>query len=306
METVSARFEQAATFAEVVAAGSFTRAAQRLRLSKAQVSKRVAELEAALGLRLLHRTTRRLALTDAGRLYLDYARTLGDTLDEAERAVSALRSEVAGRLRLTAPMAFGDAVLVDAMLEFQRMHPGVEVELDLSIQRRDLIADGYDLALRQARTLEPSLVARPLGVLRDLPVASPAVVAAHGPIDAPDDLARVPCVINSHFPDDPHWLFERDGETTSVSVRGPMRTNHFAGIKRAAMAGAGIARLPHFLVARELEDGTLVRVCEGWSLVSTPLYLVYPDRRHQPLRVRAFIDFLMQWMAEPARAALFR
>ena len=306
METNSARFEQAATFAEVVGAGSFTHAAQRLRLSKAQVSKRVAELEAALGLRLLHRTTRRLALTDAGRLYLDYARALGDTLDEAERAVSTLRSEVTGRLRLTAPMAFGDAVLVDAMLEFQRAHPGVEVELDLSIQRRDLIADGYDLALRQARSLEPSLIARPLGVLRDLPVASPAVVATHGPIDTPEALSRAPCVINSHFPDDRHWLLERDGETASVTVQGPFHTNHFAGIKRAALAGAGVARLPYYLVARELDDGALVRVCDGWSLVSTPLYLVYPDRRHLPLRVRAFIDFLLQWMAEPARAALFR
>lgn len=304
METIEGRFEQALCFAEVAEAGSFTAAANRLGRSKAHLSKQVAQLEQALGVQLLFRTTRKLTLTDSGRLYLDYARQLRETLLESERAVSAIREEAAGTLRLTAPTSFGDAFLLDLLIAFRAAHPQVQVEIDLCTQRRDLIADGFDFALRAARTLEDPLVARALGVIRDLPVASPSLLAAHGTPSTPADLAAIPAIRNTHFRDDPEWVFLREGEAHTVRVAGDVGVNHYGLIRSAAIKGAGMARLPHYLVADALADGRLVRLLPGYDFAPTPVYLVYPQRRHQPYRNRVFADFVTAWFADPAKAAV--
>lgn len=299
------RSEQALAFAEVVERGSFTRAAERLRISKAQLSKQIRALESALGAQLLLRTTRRLSLTESGKLYFEYCRTLRETLQEAERAVSAVSSEVRGTVRLTAPNSLGECFLIDMLLGFQSAYPQVEVELDLSIVRRDLQTDGFDLAIRSTRTLEDHLIARPLGVVRELALASPALLQELGQISEPKQLGALPTVSNSSFRDDPHWLFERAGASETVSVRSQLRVNSYSAIRRAALASAGVVRLPQFMVQNELSVGSLVRVCEGWELVATPLWLVYPARRHQPLRTRVLIDFLLQWFDAPERRGMF-
>ncbi|WP_257457986.1 LysR family transcriptional regulator [Archangium lipolyticum] len=304
MKTMLGRFDQSLAFVTVAELGSFTRAAEKLGCSKAHASEQVAELERALGVQLLHRTTRRLTLTEAGRLYLEYCRQLREVLLEAERAVSATTSEVGGRLRITAPTSFGEIFLPELVLAFQGAYPNVEVEIDLSVLRRDLVADGYDVALRTTRALEEHLVARPLGVVREVVVASPAFLAAHGPLDTPSALARVPCILNPHFRDDALWLFERDGRTETATVGGRLRINLYSAIRRAALAGAGVVRLPLFQVREDLESGALVRLCPGYELVAMPLYLLYPSRRHLPLRTRVFIDFLLRWFEAPERRAL--
>jgi DNA-binding transcriptional LysR family regulator len=304
METMFGRFDQSLAFVTVTELGSFTRAAERLGCSKAHVSEQVAELEKALGVQLLHRTTRRLTLTEAGRLYLEYCRQLREVLLEAERAVSATTSEVGGRLRVTAPASFGENFLPDLVLAFQGTYPNVEVEIDLSVVRRDLVGDGYDVALRTTRALEEHLVARPLGVVREVAVASPSFLAAHGPLDTPAALERVPCILNLHFRDDALWLFERDGRTETATVGGRLRINAYGAIRRAVLVGAGAARLPLFQVREDLESGALVRLCPGYELVTMPLYLLYPSRRHQPLRTRVFIDFLLRWFEAPERREL--
>ncbi|GAP66748.1 LysR family transcriptional regulator [Mizugakiibacter sediminis] len=305
MKTILGRFDQALAFATVAELGSFTRAAERLGLSKAHVSEQVSALEAALGVQLLHRTTRRLALTETGRIYLDYCRQLRDTLQDAERAVSAASSEVGGRVRMTAPTSFGDIFLPDMIIAFRRVYPAVEVDLDLSIVKHDLVAEGYDLALRNTRVPEEHLVARPLGVIREVAVASPAFLAAHGPLDTPERIAAVPCVINSNFRDDQRWPFVRGGRTRAVRVDGPLRVNFYSAIRRAALVGAGVARLPLYMVRDDLAAGALLRVCAGWELEALPLYLLQPQRRHQPLRTRVFRDFLLRWFEAPERRELF-
>lgn len=306
METISGRFDQALGLLAVVEHGGFTRAAERLGVSKAHVSKQVRELEAALGVRLLHRTTRRVALTDAGRLYVEYARQAREVLGDGERAVSAVRTEVDGLLRITAPTSFGDGFLVDLLADFRALHPQVRFDVDLSIGQRDLIGDGYDFAIRMARTLDPSLVARGIGVVREAIVASPAFLAAHAPagVTEPHQLAGLEALHNNHFRDEGQWLLQRGAESVAVTVRGTLAINHFIGMRRAALHGMGMARLPRYLVQEELRSGRLVELLPDWQLPATPVSLVYPSREHLPLRSRAFRDFVVEWFARPEHARL--
>lgn len=304
MKTMAARFEQARVFVEVAELGSFTRAAERLECSKAHASATVAALEAALGVQLLHRTTRRLDLTQAGRAYLDYCRQLRDTLQEAEQAVSAVNTEVSGLLRLTMPSSFGEVFLAEIAAEFQTTYPQVRLEADLSVTRRDLAADGYDCAVRSVRVVDPHLVARPLGVMREIAVASPALLRGRE-IETPEDLLALPGLVNSSFSDDEHWVFTRGGQACAVSLRGRLGVNAYSAIKRAVLADLGVARLPLYLVHEELARGQLVRVLPDYELAATPLWLVYPQLRQRPLRVRVFIEFLLRWAAAPQRREFF-
>ncbi|KFN42525.1 LysR family transcriptional regulator [Arenimonas oryziterrae] len=304
METIQARYEQAICFATVAESGSFTRAASALERSKAHVSKQVSALETALGVQLLMRTTRRLVLTEAGRTYLEYCRQLRDTLLEGEQAVSAVREEVSGTLRMTAPTSFGDAFLLEMLLDFQTRHPKLRIALDLSIVRRDLVGDGYDFAIRTPRNLEDHLIAKALGLVRDVLVASPDFLARQATLATPADLAGVPCLLNTHFRDDADWLLQRDGQSHAVRVDGAFAANHFGMLRSAAIAGVGIARLPRYIVAAALADGRLVPVLPAYEIAPSPVYLVYPQRRHMPYRNRVFRDFVVAWFADPARAAL--
>jgi DNA-binding transcriptional LysR family regulator len=306
METVVGRFDQTLAFLAVVEAGSFTAAAARLGVSKAFVSKQVGALEAALGVRLLHRTTRRVAPTDAGRLYLEYARQARELLGDGERAVSAVRTEVDGLLRITGPTSFGDGILVDLLSEFRALHPRVRFDVDLSIAQRELIGEGYDFALRMTRTLDPSLVARSLGSMRERIVASPDFLARHAPggIDGPMQLSRLEALRNNHFCDEGVWLLQRGGEQLTVPIHGTLAINSYIGMRRAALLGQGITRLPLYLVAEELRAGRLVEVLPDWRLPATPVSLVYPSREHLPQRSRVFRDFVVAWFEAPERALL--
>lgn len=297
METNNHRFPQALALLTVVETGSFTRAAERLGVSKAQVSKQVSALEAGLGVKLLHRTTRRVGLTEAGHLYLDYARQARDALDDADRAVSAVRTEVDGLIRLTAPTSLGDGFLMDLLADFRAVYPAVRFDVDLSIAARDLIGGGFDFAIRMARTIDPSLVARPLGLMRETIVASPAYLATHAPdgVREPAQLSALQALRNNHFNDEGQWLLQRGTESITVPIQGSLAINHFIGLRRAAMLGQGIARLPRYLVRDELARNGLVEVLPGWQLPAMPVALVYPSREHLPERARVFRDFVLGW-----------
>lgn len=297
METTNHRFPQALALLTVVETGSFTRAAERLGVSKAQVSKQVSALEAGLGVKLLHRTTRRVGLTEAGQLYLDYARQARDALDDADRAVSAVRTEVDGLIRLTAPTSLGDGFLMDLLADFRAVYPAVRFDVDLSIAARDLIGGGFDFAIRMARTIDPSLVARPLGLMRETIVASPAYLATHAPdgVREPAQLSALQALRNNHFNDEGQWLLQRGTESITVPIQGSLAINHFIGLRRAAMLGQGIARLPRYLVRDELARNGLVEVLPGWQLPAMPVALVYPSREHLPERARVFRDFVLGW-----------
>lgn len=298
METNAQRFHEALALLTVAETGSFTRAAEQLGMSKAQASKLVTALETTLGVKLLHRTTRRVALTEAGRLYLDFARQARQALGDGDRAVSAVRTEVDGLIRLTAPTSLGDGFLVDLLADFRARYPAVRFDVDLSIGTRDLVGEGFDFAIRMARTLDPNLVARPLGVMREAIVASPAYLAAHAPggLREPMQLSALEALRNRNFRDEGGWLLQRGDETVLVPVQGSLAINHFIGLRRAALLGQGVARLPRYLLRDELERGGLVELLPDWQLPATPVSLVYPSREHLPQRARVFRDFVMAWI----------
>lgn len=299
METNASRFPQALALLTVVETGSFTRAAERLGVSKAQVSKQVSALEAGLGVKLLHRTTRRIVVTEAGQRYLEYARQARDALGDGDRAVSAVRTEVEGLIRLTAPTSMGDAFLVDLLADFRALYPAVQFDVDLSIEKRDLFGESFDFAIRLTRTLDPNLVARPLGLMREVIVASPDYLAAKAPngVRSPFDLTSLETLRNRNFRDEGKWLLRRGAETLAVPINGKLALNHFIGLKRAAILGQGIARLPHYLAKEDLSNGILAAILPDWELPTTPVALVYVSSVHMPRRLRAFRDFTIEWLA---------
>ena len=300
METNNHRFPQALALLTVVETGSFTRAAERLGVSKAQVSKQVSALEAGLGVKLLHRTTRRVGLTEAGQLYLDYARQARDALDDADRAVSAVRTEVDGLIRLTAPTSLGDGFLMDLLADFRAVYPAVRFDVDLSIAARDLIGGGFDFAIRMARTIDPSLVARPLGLMRETIVASPAYLAERGHPQHPRDLERHACITLGEDERDRHWRFERAGEAATVAVRGRYVANHSEVRLEAALQHLGIASLPRFTAQAALQKGQLIAVLPDWEFLNAyagDAWLLYPPNRFLPSRVRAWVDYLASALA---------
>lgn len=296
METIAPRFEWAMAFLAVAEQGSFTKAADALNCSKAYISKQVGFLEQALSVRLLHRTTRRVTPTEVGLVYLDYCRSLRDTLGEAERSVSSLRDEVSGRIRMSVPMTFGIQVMSELLTALHAEHPALTLDLDLSADPRDLAAGRYDLALRFSPNIDPNLIAKPLGHFDDWIVAAPALIAQHGSPSEPNELADKPCLSNPHFVDHQRWVFTRDGLQQTVPVQHWLRMNSFLAMRQAALAGLGYARLPVYAVEDDVRRGSLVRLLAGHALPSTPVYLVFPDQRPLPRKVRVAIDHVCQWI----------
>jgi DNA-binding transcriptional LysR family regulator len=293
-------------FAAVADRGSFTAAAAALGCSKAHVSRQVAELERALGAQLLLRTTRRLSLTPLGHRYAEQAARLRAVYDEAQQLIAAERDEVRGLLRITSATTFGEVFLVDLIHAFQQQYPQVEVELDTSIQTHDLLDGRYDFAFRLSRTLDERLVARAIGLAREVPVAAPALLAAFGAPRRPTDLASLPALRNSHFRDDPEWVFVRGRESETVRLRSPLAINNFNALLRAAERGVAIARLPQYLVREAVDAGRLQRLLPDWDLAQQPIYLVHPQRRHPTRLQAAFRAFVLAWFAAPERQARLR
>lgn len=302
---MSTRFAQSICFMTVADAGSFTAAAERLGCSKAQASKLVSALERALGVQLLMRTTRTLALTEAGRTYLEHCRRLREALVDGERAVSAVSREISGTLRVTAPPSFGEAFLRELLMAFQARHPQLRIALDLSIEHQDLLSKSFDFAFRATRMPDESLVSRTLALGSDVVVASPAYLQTCGELHKPADLAGVECLLSAHPRNATEWVFMRSGEAIVVDVNGRFVVNHFGVLRDAAIAGAGVAKLPAYLAADAIARGTLVRLLPDYDTEPTPLCLVYPQRRFMPHRNRAFRDFVHEWFADPARVRVF-
>lgn len=305
MKTILGIADSALIFVSVATEGSFTRAAAHLGCSKAHVSSQLAALELDLGIQLVHRTTRRLILTDAGRLYLEYAKQLQETLVEAERAVSSTRSEVSGQLRISAPTSFSELVLPELLMGFCETYPNIKPVVDVTPVHHDLRDQKFDVAFRATHRLDDYLVARPIGVVQERVVATPGLIEAAGTVDDPADLVHLPCLVNSHFGDSPHWLFAREGERKSVTVSGPFVANTYQAIHRFALMGAGVAKLPLFMVAQDIAQGRLQLLCSDWAAPTLPLYVVYAGQRHLPLRIRAFVDFVVQWFGDDSRRCLF-
>jgi len=285
--------EGLAIFAKVAELRSFSAASAELGLSKPTVSKAVGRLEARLGTRLFNRTSRRLALTDAGRMLLERASRM---LSEAEAAESEARAQSAvprGRVRLAVPMSFGLQEVAPALPDFFARYPDISVDLHLSDATVDLIGEGFDLALRIAALADSSLLARRLCAVPRVVVAAPSYLTAHGTPKHPRDLTAHACLGYAYLPAADVWRFKnRAGEEIAVRTSGPMRANNADALMPALLAGYGLAVQPTFLVRDALAQGRLAAVLTEWSPPEIALHLVMPPGGPRPARVEALAEFL--------------
>jgi DNA-binding transcriptional LysR family regulator len=288
------RFEEMQAFVRTAEAQSFTAAGQRLGLSKSIVSQRVADLEARLGVRLINRTTRRLSLTEAGLGFLAGAeRALTEVADAEERATRDA-TELRGALRIAAPLSFALMHLQPAIFDFMAAHPALEVHIDLDDRHLDLIAGGWDMAVRIGRLPDSSLIARRLAPSHTVCCATREYLDRHGTPTRPEQLAQHDCVLYSGSNRSDSWPFLIDGEWVPIEVHGRLVTNNGDLILNAVLAGHGIAVLPSFLVGCRIARGELVRVLADWPMKHGAIHAVYPPTRNLPARVRAFTDFLAE------------
>lgn len=294
-----------AIFAAVVEHRSFSGAADAIGLSKATVSKAIARLERQLGQSLFHRTSRRLALTEAARPLAERAARMLAEARAAEEAAHDAGTGTAGRIRVAAPLGFGIASVAPLIAQFLVQHPAVEIDLSLSDAQVDIVAEGFDVALRIADLPDSSLRSRRLCGVVAYTVAAPAYLAAHGTPRHPAELVahRLLGYANSTGP----WRFRRDGEAdVAIKPAGPLVTNSGEAMLPALLAGLGIARLPGFIVGRELDRGTLVEVLPDWPSEPTGLNLLTPPSPLRPARVEALIAFLAEHLRDPCSQAATR
>jgi DNA-binding transcriptional LysR family regulator len=287
-----------ATFARVADRDGFTRAARELGLSKATVSKQIAALEQDLGVRLFHRTTRKLTLTEAGARAHARAMRILEEVEAIREEAGEARTNPRGRLKIAAPMSFAAEWLGPALPDFLTAYPEIQLELALDDRRIDLVAEGFDAALRISDMPDSSLSARKLAPVRTYVVAAPAYWAARGKPRHPSELAMHACFRYVNLPSAGVWRFVRpDGEEARVGVDGPLCVNNGAIEVPALLAGLGVARLPDFLIARQVATGALETALDDWCGAPLWLHLLSPSARAQPRKLKAFSDFLHEKFA---------
>ncbi len=293
------RFTGLEVFAKIAATGSFSAAGRALGMSQTMVTKHVAALEGRLGVRLFHRSTRRLSLTEAARNYLESAERILAELEAADSAVAADRFEPRGVLRLNAPVSFGADQIAPLLPEFGRRHPLLKVELGLNDRLVDLADEGWDLAVRIGSLVSSSLVARRLAPCRTVLAAAPAYLATHGTPRTVAQLSGHNCLgyTLTQFTAADRWRFGAGGEV-AVEVAGNLRANNGDALRAAAVAGQGIIYQPSFIVADDLRAGTLVALTlDQPTLELGGIYAVYLPERNPAAKVRAVIDFLLERFA---------
>lgn len=279
-----------AVFVKVVESGSFTKTAGQLQLSRAVISKYLTRLEARLGVQLLNRTTRRLSLTEAGATLYEASRGALTQIEDAELAISELQKEPRGRLKVNVPVSFGMLHLAPALPDFLTQYPGIAVDMTMEDRIVDLVAEGYDLAVRISSLTDSTLVARKLAPERLVVCATPEYLAKHGTPETPEDLRDHNCILYSYSP--AVWRFTAaNGQAIAVPVHGNLRVNNGIAEAEAALAGLGMVMLPTFYLGRYIREGRLQVVLAEYTTDDLGVYAVYPRRKHLAPKVRAFIDF---------------
>ena len=291
------RFDALRAFVMAVESGSLTRAADVLQVATSAVSRRIKDLEAHLGTQLLQRTTRQMRLTAAGERFHRRAVELLQALEEAEAEAGDQSRALAGPLRIAAPLSFGRRHLSARLLAFAEANPGLSLDVDFSDRMVDLVAEGYDLAVRIGRLPDSSLIARKLCDVRLVVVASPGFWDRHGRPDKPEDLIGLPTLCYSGTERSEIWSYTGpDGRETTMEMQVAMRATNGGFLTEAAIRGMGVAILPSFIVNEAIEAGELDPVLTSVAWPLRTIHVVYPQTRHLPARVRALIDDLRAWI----------
>lgn len=288
------------TFLAVVEQDGFTAAAQRLGRSKALVSKHIGDLESRLGVRLLHRTTRQIGLTETGKAYFERARQLIAEFDGLESSFKVEAEEPRGLLKVTAPQTLGDLALMDFIAAYHRRYPAIALEIVLSDRVVDLVAEGFDLALRMSALADSSLIARKLCETRVLLCASPAYLKEAGTPAHPSLLADFATIVDSNTSYREAWRYREGDRETSVKLRPIITVNGVTAVRELLLQGLGLGAIPEFAVANDVRSGRLVAILPEAFGYPKSFFAVYPNRLHLSLKVRSFIDFAIEWYGKSA------
>jgi DNA-binding transcriptional LysR family regulator len=287
------------TFVRVARAGSFTAAASQLGLSRALVSRHVADLEARLSVRLLNRSTRYVRVTQEGDLYLAKCERILGEIEALEGSVARDRLSPKGTIKIHAPKSFGTVVLTDAIIAFSKAQPGIQLSLilgDFTFRPYDFVEYGFDMGIRVSPIRDSSLIARKIGSVDSILCASPRYLKREGYPKDVADLATRPCLAHLNVaPNDRIWTFQGPKGAKSIDVSGPILSNSALALRKAALAGAGIALLPEYCARGDLADGSLVRLLPNYKLAPRPILVVRPRSIYMTEKMQLFVDFLVTW-----------
>ena len=293
------KLESIKIFVQIVKSGSFARAAEKLQLSTTTISRLLQNLEQDLGVRLLHRSTRRLSLTSAGEHLIGRYEQILEDLESLEAQVNGGSSQVSGRLRIAVPHTFGRVVLQPMLRSYSVSHPLVSLDVLMSDQRSDLVLEGTDVAIRIALDLAPNLIAKRLTTIRIAICASPAYLARFGEPTTPADLQSHACLLYTGNAPPEDWHLDGPDGRVIQRVNGNIRANNGELLRTCALAGDGIILQPTFLVGEDIREGRLKRILRAYEPSPRGAYAVYTERRHLPATVRSFIDFMAEAFEGP-------
>ncbi|HGM6989052.1 TPA: LysR family transcriptional regulator [Serratia marcescens] len=290
------RITAAEVFVTIVDRGSMIAAAETLEMSRAMVTRYLAQMEQWAGARLLHRTTRKLSLTDAGERTLERCRQMLALAGEIDLVEEGQSDELRGLLRITCSQSLGQTALVGAVAQYLKRHPQVVVDLQMNNRAVNLVEERIDLALRITNELDPNLIARPLSTCASVVCAAPAYLAAHGTPRQPQDLALHNCLTYSYFGKS-LWHFDAQGVKSAVAVSGNLSANESVVLMAGTVQGAGISMQPYYSAAPLLASGELVELLPDYRPQSMGIYGIYTSRRQMPATLRTMLDFLVGWFA---------
>ncbi|MEZ9820702.1 LysR substrate-binding domain-containing protein [Shewanella sp. 10N.286.45.A1] len=281
-------WEGVSEFVAVAETESFTKAAVRLGISTAQVSRQVSALETRLAAKLFHRTTRKVSVTEVGRVYYQHCRQVLDGLDEAERAITNLQTTPRGLLKITAPVTYGEGTIAPLINDFLTQYPELEVQMNLTNLKVDLVDQGYDLAIRLGQLEDSSMMAKRLGSRTQYVCASPSYVSTYGLPHTLSELDQHNCLIGTLD----YWRFQEKGKARNVRIKGNLSCNSGHALVDAAIKGLGIIQLPDYYVNPFIASGELVSLLENNRQADEGIWALYPHNRHLSPKVRMLLDFL--------------
>jgi len=285
------QWQDMALFALVAECGSFTAAAERVGLPKSSVSQRISQLEQRLGIRLMNRTTRQLNLTFAGERYLLHCQEMMQASERADQAIANLRENPSGRLRITSPAGIGATLLARCNAEFLQLYPDVTLDVSVSDDIRDLVQEGFDIALRTGQPQDSSLIGRRVGYCERTLVASKHYLEQHAPITHPQQLAEHRCIAHHAWNE---WVLKQDNAYYRWLLPPGHLTDNLVYARECALGDAGITQLPRFLTEGAMADDRLVPVLPEWEMEGNELWLVYPSRKLNSPALAKFIEFALQ------------
>ncbi len=288
------KIEMMKVFATVARLNSFTKAASETGMAVQTVSKYVKSLEDDLNVQLFDRTTRKVTLNQTGKAYLERCQDVLSLFEEVESSVRDIHTAPTGKIRITAPTAFGEYHLVPQLAEFQNLYPDIEIELNLTNRRVSIVDEGFDLSIRIGQLTDSSMIAKKLTKMRVTVCASPEYLAQHGVPLHPRDLIDHNCLIDANVRFGKHWPFVENGQTFSVEVNGNFQANSPASMIKMVASGLGISMCPYYVMSNYVISGAVIPLFEDMEAIEYGVYAIYPHRKHLSKRVRTLVDFLAQ------------